>query len=419
MAKIKLDLFGPPTDGQDIKFRAPCDCTQIDGLLVAFPDGEQEYTFRDAHGHNLAGLGNLFAEGAYVKAILDTGRRYAYLQNADTNSFLHSAVFGTYTHEGENLAGHGENGKFKATTSGTISAINVNGVSCSVKCGDANSMDLIAGCWYTFILDGETVNFNAGGAGGGLNFKVVGGIEEPASPSDNTIWVVTDTPISGYAFSATEPAEPVEGMVWISVGTSSPVAFNALKKDSLQVYPISAKQHLSGAWEAVTAKSYQNGAWVAWWNGELYMEGKWFTVNTGKWVSLGKAKGSDSYAGKAPDIQENTDNFKLYYADSVNASGMYYLEDKIDLSDYTTLHFEGELNPYDGVEDRARVQIWRDIGQYTLTNVVAHLAKSGLSDGVGAIDVSALDGEYHIGFSLYSRSSDISTIICKKLYLTK
>ena len=262
----------------------------------------------------------------------------------------------------------------------------------------------------------------AGGTGGlSLNFQVKAYAAQELLPDmakENTVAVITETDISGWAFSASAPESPEEGMVWFPTGTSSAVAFNALKKNSVMVYPISAKQYMDGAWMDKTAKSYRNGAWAGWWSGELYMSGTWYTESTGKWLSAGKAAGSDSYSGRAPDIQNNADSFKLYYASSVNASGMYYLEEKIDLTNYTALRFEGELNPYDGVENRARLQIWSDIGQYTLTNVVAYLAKSGLSNGAGAIDVSALNGEYHIGFNIYSRGGNESTIICKKLYLT-
>ena len=84
---------------------------------------------------------------------------------------------------------------------------------------------------------------NIGGCGsGGLNFKVVGGTSQPTNPKENTIWVNTSTTITGYVFSAAEPAAPEEGMVWITTGTSSTVEFNALKKNGIQVYPISAKQ---------------------------------------------------------------------------------------------------------------------------------------------------------------------------------
>ena len=105
---------------------------------------------------------------------------------------------------------------------------------------------------------------NTGGGGsGGLNFQVIGGTTAPSNPKENMIWVNTSTKITSYIFSATQPTGSA-GMVWISTGTSSTIAFNALKKNGLQVYPISAKQYVNGAWVSVTALSYQGGEWVEW-----------------------------------------------------------------------------------------------------------------------------------------------------------
>lgn len=106
--------------------------------------------------------------------------------------------------------------------------------------------------------------FNVSGGGGtALNFRVVGETTAPSNPKENTIWVNTSTPITSWVFSATQPTV-ASGKVWISIGTSSTVEFNALKNNGIQVYPISAKQYVSGAWVDKTAKSYQNGDWVDW-----------------------------------------------------------------------------------------------------------------------------------------------------------
>lgn len=126
-------------------------------------------------------------------------------------------------------------------------------------------------------------------SGGGLNFKLVGGLTQPADPAENTIWVITDIEITGYDFNATQPADPMEGMVWISVGTSSTVAFNALKKNGIMVYPLSAKQYVNGAGVSVEAKSYQNGNWVDWWDGGLFVNGNQYESVTGGWSSNGCA----------------------------------------------------------------------------------------------------------------------------------
>lgn len=102
------------------------------------------------------------------------------------------------------------------------------------------------------------------GGGANLNFKIVGGTSAPANPNENTIWVNTSQKITGYYFSATQPENMDDGEVWISIGKSSPVAFNSLKKNTVQVYPLSAKQYVSGEWVNKTAKTYQSGAWRDW-----------------------------------------------------------------------------------------------------------------------------------------------------------
>ena len=86
------------------------------------------------------------------------------------------------------------------------------------------------------------------GAGGGnpLNFKVVGGTEQPANPKENMIWVNTDQKITGWVFSAEQPTEPAEGMVWIATPSPNTIAFNALKKNTVMVYPNAATQYVSG-----------------------------------------------------------------------------------------------------------------------------------------------------------------------------
>lgn len=94
-----------------------------------------------------------------------------------------------------------------------------------------------------------------------LNFDVVGGTTAPSNPKENMIWVNTSTKITSYIFSATQPTGSA-GMVWISTDTYSSAEFNALKKNGIQVYPISAKQYVSGAWVEKIAKIRQSGAWV-------------------------------------------------------------------------------------------------------------------------------------------------------------
>ena len=104
MAKIKVLSKCELYDGMSITFRAPCDCTAVDGLKVYYNEYSQSFSFRDAQGSNLAGLDGLFAEGAYIKAILDTGHGYAYLQNADTNTYIENKYKSNFFLKNETLS---------------------------------------------------------------------------------------------------------------------------------------------------------------------------------------------------------------------------------------------------------------------------------------------------------------------------
>lgn len=134
---------------------------------------------------------------------------------------------------------------------------------------------------------------NAGGAGGAaLNFKVIGGTSQPSNPTENTIWINTSTAITGYYFQVEQPVNMQQGEIWISTGTDSQIAFNALMKNSIKVYPISAKQYVSGSLTDMTAVIYQGGKWASWLT-YLYKEGDECTDVTGGW----QGRAWDSVAG--------------------------------------------------------------------------------------------------------------------------
>ena len=88
MPNIRVDASYTIVDGSEVVFLAPCNCNEVSGLKVYHPGGSKVFTFKDAHGTALTGIGSLFAAGVLVKAILDVTNGYAYLQNADTNAYL-------------------------------------------------------------------------------------------------------------------------------------------------------------------------------------------------------------------------------------------------------------------------------------------------------------------------------------------
>lgn len=113
------------------------------------------------------------------------------------------------------------------------------------------------------------INQTAGGTA--LNFRFKSYTTEAAllldTPPENTIGVVTTTPIGKYAFSATEPttidgAAVTNGDIWVEVGGVSATPFNALKKNIITVYILVCYQYTGSAWGVKTSKIFADSAWV-------------------------------------------------------------------------------------------------------------------------------------------------------------
>ena len=170
--------------------------------------------------------------------------------------------------------------------------------------------------------------FNESG-GISLNFKVVKN-PQPVNPSPNTIWLNTDRKINGYSFSATQPENMEEGEVWFPVGASSDVAFSATKKNSVMVYPLSAKQKIDGVLVDVPVKIYQIDKWITWMR-PLYENGDECSDTTGGWVTQTETNGRAT---------KNADHIALSYTGSSLTGAIVDTANKIDVTGYSTLVFD-------------------------------------------------------------------------------
>ena len=217
---------------------------------------------------------------------------------------------------------------------------------------------------------------------------------------DNAVYVSLSVRNTETA-SALDDVNLEEGMVWISTGTYSTVTFNALKKNAIMVYPLSAKQLINGAWVRKTAKTYQNGAWVDWWNGELYDSGNEYTAVTGGWVAEGKRWDSTTGGNGTPKLTKNATSMTL---DRVGAPSpcIFYVKNKINLTDYKTLNYKGTLST-ENIAWWHQLMVWSDFGTNASDNVVASTDLKGSGTATKSIDVSHLEGEYYIGIFVYTK----------------
>lgn len=239
-----------------------------------------------------------------------------------------------------------------------------------------------------------------GGGGGGLNFKVVGGAAAPSNPKENTIWINTETDITGWEFSATEPT-CTDGMVWITIGTASTVAFNALKKNGITVYPLTAKQYVSGAWVDKTAMIYQNGAWAELWNGVLYDYGNQYKYITGGWVGSQTVSSNTTSGGK---LTVNEDN--LSFTNVNGGSFGVVTANAMDLTRFSTLHTI--------TSGSARVRVAPEFPTAESNMVIIGGNISG-TNTESAIDISAVTGAYKIAIG--NRAAE-GTVKVYRVWLT-
>jgi hypothetical protein len=244
----------------------------------------------------------------------------------------------------------------------------------------------------------------SGGGGAALNFRVVGGTTAPTNPAENCIWVNTNTAITSWIFSATEPSPAEAGMVWISIGVSSAIEFNALKKNAIQVYPISANQYIGGAWVSKTAKSYQGGAWVEWvkW---LYNAGDECTALTGGFTSVSLLKYTSGSAMGIGSVTKNANNIYLSALEDYQAS-VASLE-MVDVTAYSKISM---------VTSNATIRTAAQTGANKLmllsarTSISTIIASASIKDGITELDISGITGKYYVAVALSNSSAYIDEI---------
>lgn len=232
-----------------------------------------------------------------------------------------------------------------------------------------------------------------GGGGAALNFKVLAYATEAdlqaATPAENTIGIITETPITSWIFSATEPSPAAAGMVWITVGTASTFEFNALKKNAIQIYPISAKQYVSGAWMDVTAMSYQGGEWVAWVSYIAINEEEW--NKTLPYPGLSYSYGSYYF----------TDDALQGYVSGNLKAVTVVTKELVDFSDINHVKFLYDLSADLGTNGQLLAVISSSKTSANEEYIIGELLiKTAATNKAAVLDVSGITGSYYLWLGL-------------------
>jgi hypothetical protein len=241
-----------------------------------------------------------------------------------------------------------------------------------------------------------SVTINRSGGGGGLAIKVMGGSTQPTSAPEKTIWVNTSTAITSYVFSSDEPTTPAAGMVWIKTGTTSPVAFNAVKNNVVMIYPSQCKQYENGAWAAKEAKSYLNGVWVTW-----VVTTYWFTAGTGPTDTWNRYATGDGAASVS------TTRMQLF--NEYNTSALISSTAAIDFTLFSRLHIDAEADGSSNGTFGLASSIPSGSTSVTFANSVY---QSSRTRAVWELDISDMSGSYYIAL----RASGAGSVFVYNIY---
>lgn len=244
--------------------------------------------------------------------------------------------------------------------------------------------------YFWEVYDNDATKALAYDIGDGATFTLTHGTHVRGSFIVNSGNKLTNAVFKPQIEKGSSPTSFVKGdatgQVWFPTGTSSPVSFNAVKKNSLMVYPLSAKQYIGGTWVEKTAKSYQGGAWVEWWSGQLYENGNTYASFTGGY----------SIYGDGTTLTENADHL---YIESQGPSGVYN-NNPVDMTDYGTLTFDWTC-VRGGIDIRFQVRTDKSTGGSGWaagTTIVGPDATRQTT----TLDISGLSGSYYVGIGRFS-----------------
>ena len=184
-----------------------------------------------------------------------------------------------------------------------------------------------------------------------------------------------------------------EGAVWIKTGVFSSGAFNALKKNGIQVYPISAKQYIGGAWVDRTAKIYQGGEWHDWMF-DLYVDGS-------EWETRALKPSSGWPHVYTPTVTKNTDGSTTVSltVSGEGGGGVWELKNDIDVTNYKSLCIKCKVSLPSRTDAGvcAHLAVMHRSTSYWETDAAAiRTLPSANNITTYELDIASLDGAYDI-----------------------
>lgn len=180
------------------------------------------------------------------------------------------------------------------------------------------------------------------------------------------------------------------GTVWVKTGTSETASFNALKKNSIMVYPISAVQRINGYWEEKPVKISRSGKWNGFidWDAYLY---RYDHPNNPSWIGLANTT-----------VSINSEGILVAQSTTMSSHCAFGMAEAIDVTNVSAIRILYSSETNNG-NNRFGVTTYRlitgDVNQYS-TYVSAPTTGAFSTFKEVMLDVSALSGLVYLSGAL-------------------
>lgn len=254
--------------------------------------------------------------------------------------------------------------------------------------------------WYTAndtaSFSGRNLkSFSLLGSNNGVEFDLLDSVTDYNAPAQNMVCAYTGTI---NVLSQTD--EYKDGEIFIFVGTSSNVEFDVLKNNSIQIYPISVVQYISGSFTSKAAYIFQADMWKHLWDGTIYNEGNEHTEFTGGFM----VDGIEPYAGveKVPSMSKGTSSISFSISsDGTPTAGRGRTTNAINLTTYKTLYAKFNRS-ISGRWGQCGIAVY---DAETNSRIASSISQTAGNNQEVNIDISSINKPCYIGAAMIAHSA--------------
>ena len=233
----------------------------------------------------------------------------------------------------------------------------------------------------------------------------------PTRVKENTIALITTSNIGEIFYQIDKPVSANINDIWIFMNSSYRTLDFNMNNTLISLGYFGAYIKTADDWISIESWKYQNKEWRFLWSGQL-IDGA--TQNLYDDYTAWGTKGILAVSGSGADKSAPVITFEneMVVADtdtkSGDTSGIYYTTQKIDLTPYKTIVFEGNFKRGGTVERNFMLGVWTSIGTYYTSNLAAYKYMPSTTGTVIKLDISSINQSCHIGLGLVNSLAKIS-----------